>query len=71
MEASSMMDNRKLLAHITEIDGLRYEQTVKQHSLKTAEYAGETLKKVNLFHMSYLGGLLHDMGLSLIHIFFQ
>lgn len=56
------MDNRKLLAHITEIDGLRYEQTVKQHSLKTAEYAGETLKKVNLFHMSYLGGLLHDMG---------
>ncbi|WP_269477088.1 CRISPR-associated helicase Cas3' [Hominibacterium faecale] len=56
------MKNSKLFAHITKINEQRNEQTIKEHSVKVAEYAGEALKGIGLFFISYLGGLLHDMG---------
>ncbi|MCQ4636034.1 CRISPR-associated helicase Cas3' [Anaerovorax odorimutans] len=62
MEESMEMENRELLAHITQIDGLQIDQSVEQHSFKAAQYAGEALKKVKLYHIGYLGGLMHDFG---------
>lgn len=37
-------------------------ETVREHVLKTSEYAGEALKKVGLSKCAVLAGLLHDMG---------
>lgn len=56
------MDGKKHLAHITKVDGKRVEQTVEEHSRRTAEYAGKTLKTVGLYYTGYLSGLIHDMG---------
>lgn len=50
------------LAHIKEVNGVRVEQTVAEHSFHTADYAAEKLKEIGLFHTAYLAGLLHDMG---------
>lgn len=50
------------LAHITTITEKRVEQTVAEHSRNVADYAGEKLKGMGLFHTAYLAGLLHDMG---------
>lgn len=50
------------LAHITEINGQRVEQSVASHSLNVAAYAAQKLKGMNLRHTAYLAGLLHDMG---------
>lgn len=50
------------LAHISEINGKRTDQTVQKHLLNTAEYAGERLKTCGLYYCSYLAGLIHDMG---------
>lgn len=52
----------KLLAHLTEQNQVRLEQTLKEHSEKTAKYAAESLTSVGLYHTGYLAGLLHDMG---------
>lgn len=52
----------KKLAHITEIEGGRVEQSLTDHALNVANYAADKLKSVRLFHMAYLAGLLHDMG---------
>lgn len=52
----------ELLAHLTMIDGIRIEQSLREHCLKTAEYASECLKNSNLYHAGYLAGILHDMG---------
>jgi len=52
----------KLLAHITEKNGIRKEQSLYEHSFHTAEYASESLKNVGFYHMAYMAGLLHDMG---------
>lgn len=52
----------KLLAHLTEINGLRQEQTLQEHCIKTAEYAGESLGKAGFYNTAYVAGLLHDMG---------
>lgn len=52
----------KLLAHITSVDGIRKEQTLKEHCLKTAEYAALCLESEKLYHTAYLAGVLHDMG---------
>lgn len=53
----------ELFAHISEKDGKREEQTLREHSLQTAKYAGlcigETAKIQNIVT---LAGLLHDMG---------
>ena len=43
------MKNSKLFAHITKINEQRNEQTIKEHSVKVAEYAGEALKGIGLF----------------------
>lgn len=58
----------KLLAHITRIENMRKEQTLKEHCRKTAEYAGHAVEKTGLFHTAYLAGLLHDMGKA-THLF--
>lgn len=52
----------KRLAHITQINGERVEQSVASHSLNVANYAADQLKEIGLFHTAYLAGLLHDMG---------
>lgn len=52
----------KFLAHITDIDGERKEQGLKEHLLNTAEYAKERLQGSNFSNCGYLAGLLHDMG---------
>lgn len=50
------------LAHITEENGVKVEQSVAEHSFHVADYAAEKLKGIGLFHTAYLAGLLHDMG---------
>ncbi|MDD3693246.1 MAG: CRISPR-associated endonuclease Cas3'', partial [Oscillospiraceae bacterium] len=50
------------LAHITTINGKRSEQTIRQHSLNTAKYAGDKMKSSGLYYTAYLAGLIHDMG---------
>lgn len=52
----------KLLAHLTTHDGIRKEQTLKEHCVKAAEYAVENIEQANLYHTVYLATLLHDMG---------
>lgn len=52
----------KLLAHLTEVDGTRKEQTLKEHCVNTAEYASESLRLLGFYNTAYLAGLLHDMG---------
>lgn len=51
-----------LLAHLTEQNQKRLEQTLAEHSKGTAEYASRCLQSVGLYHTGYLAGLLHDMG---------
>jgi CRISPR-associated endonuclease/helicase Cas3 len=50
------------LAHITRAAGLRTEQTLKEHSRRTAEYAAQSVAGTGLEDAAYLAGLLHDMG---------
>ena len=52
----------KLLAHITGVDGIRQEQTLKQHSYQTAEYAAESIGTAKIYNIVFLAGLLHDCG---------
>ncbi len=54
--------DKAFLAHIADINGERKEQTVKEHLLNTAQYAGENLKSCGLYNCGYLAGLIHDMG---------
>lgn len=51
-----------MLAHLTEKNGVRAEQSLQEHCIHTAEYASKCLKSVGFYHMAYLAGLLHDMG---------
>lgn len=53
-----------LLAHLTDIDGLRTEQSLKEHCFHTAEYASQSVGNPKLYHTVYLAGLLHDCGKS-------
>lgn len=53
---------KKYLAHITQINGGRIEQSLLTHSLNVANYAANKLKSTNLYHTAYLAGILHDMG---------
>ncbi len=50
------------LAHLTNIDGERREQGLKEHCFQVAEYASESIGNAKLYHTAYLAGLLHDMG---------
>lgn len=55
----------KSLAHLIIDEDIRIEQTLKDHCMKTANYAVQsisTAESVNLYHTVYLAGLLHDMG---------
>ncbi len=52
----------KLLAHITQDDGRRIEQSLQSHCINTARYAAESLRDMNLYYTAYLAGILHDMG---------
>lgn len=49
-------------AHIYIDENTENIQTVKEHCEAVAEFAGESLKKVNLYHAAYAAGLLHDIG---------
>ena len=49
-------------AHIYLDENTEKIQTVKEHCEAVAEYAGNSLKKVNLYHAAYVAGLLHDIG---------
>ena len=53
-------------AHITQIDGDKKIQTVKQHCFKTAGYAKESLESLGLGHTAYLAGMLHDFGKAVL-----
>lgn len=50
------------LAHITNIDGNRIDQTCIEHLRNVARYAAEELESVNLGNFAYVVGILHDMG---------
>lgn len=51
-----------MLAHITTVDGKRVDQTLSAHSRNTARYAAESVEHCGFYNLSYLAGLLHDMG---------
>ena len=51
-----------MLAHITKFNNKRINQTVREHSMDTAEYAGDVLNVIGLYNTAYLAGLLNDMG---------
>ena len=52
-----------MLAHITkDKNGIRLEQSLAEHSINTASYAGDALAPAGLQNCAYLSGLLHDMG---------
>ena len=51
-----------LLAHLTNINGERMEQSLKEHCFHVAEYASESIGNANIYHIVYLAGILHDMG---------
>lgn len=52
----------RMIAHLKEENGIRKEQTLKEHCLNTAKYAAECMKTVGLYNSGYLAGILHDMG---------
>lgn len=52
----------RLYAHITTENEIRKEQTLEQHSKRTAHLAGESLKSIGLYYTAFLAGLIHDMG---------
>ncbi len=52
----------KLLAHITDDNGVRKEQNLREHCVQTAEYASKSIGSTDLHHVVYLAGLLHDAG---------
>lgn len=52
----------KMLAHLTRMNGERIEQSLKEHCLKVAEYAAESVRNTGLYDAAYLAGLIHDMG---------
>lgn len=52
----------KLLAHITNDNGERKEQSLKVHCYQTAKYASESLGKLPFYNLAFLAGILHDMG---------
>ncbi|MCI8562179.1 MAG: CRISPR-associated helicase Cas3' [Lachnospiraceae bacterium] len=51
-----------ILAHLTKANGIRKEQSLKEHCINTARYASESLRLPGFYHTAYLAGLLHDMG---------
>ncbi len=56
------MNLSTLAAHLTDADGVRIEQSLKEHCFQTAEYAAACIGSARFFHMVRLAGLIHDMG---------
>ncbi len=56
------MNLPNLVAHLTNVNGIRTEQSLKEHCFQTAEYAGTSIGSAEFFHTVHLAGLLHDMG---------
>ena len=52
----------KLLAHLTNYQSVRKEQSLKEHCLQTASYAAGSIGSTELYHTIYLAGILHDAG---------
>lgn len=52
----------KLLAHITDTNGIRKEQTLREHCVQTAEYAAQCIGSARFQRIAYLAGILHDLG---------
>ena len=52
----------RLLAHLTDSNGVRKEQSLKEHCAHVAEYAAESIKSAGLYHTVYLAAILHDAG---------
>ncbi len=52
----------KMLAHLKDENGMRKEQTLKDHCEQTARYAGTCLEGTGLENTAYIAGLLHDAG---------
>ncbi len=53
-------ENNPYIAHIRESDGKI--QTVSEHLLETAEFAGKYAGKIGFKDEGFLLGLLHDFG---------
>lgn len=51
-----------LLAHLTNSDGKRKEQNLKEHCTNVAEYVSQSVENTNFHYTVYLAGILHDMG---------
>lgn len=52
----------KCVAHLTDVNGERKEQSLKEHCFQTAEYAAASIGSLRLYHTVYLAGLIHDAG---------
>ncbi len=50
------------IAHIRDMNGEEFTQSLKEHSKNTAIYAKSVLEKAGFADCAYLLGLLHDMG---------
>ena len=53
---------KKFLAHITYRDGVRHEQSLRDHCRRSAKYAYDALEAVGLGMCAMLAALVHDMG---------
>ena len=49
-------------AHIRNVDGKKYIQTVEEHCHGVAEIAAELLSDIGLEKTAYLAGMVHDLG---------
>ena len=51
----------KLLAHLIKEKEIRKEQSLKEHCIHTAKYAGESIGNANFYHTVYLAGMLQHI----------
>ena len=56
------INDRVFLAHYAESNGIRREQSLKDHCRHTAQYAQQCLSEAGLGNTAYVAGLLHDLG---------
>ena len=55
-------NDRVFLAHYAESNGIRRQQSLKDHCRHTAQYAKQCLSEAGLGNTAYVAGLLHDLG---------
>ncbi len=51
-----------LMAHLTNINGVRKEQSLKEHCSNASQYASESIGDADFHNIVYVAGLLHDIG---------